>query len=325
MPEATRGAPGARGRLLALVDDPAQPAIVRASALARLGSWLTPTSLAAVARALNDPDSIVRTAAVGALANADDATRRRYLPRMLSDPARVVRMDAALALAGPGEAGLPPEMRSAFATALDEYIAAQIYNADRPEGHLNLGNLYARRNDPERAIAAYRKAIAIDPTFIPAYVNLADLYRARGADSEAEKLLSEGLTRSPDAAPLHYALGLTLVRQKRLSEGMAELAQATKLAPENARYAYAYAVGLNDAKQSEKSLAAMEAARKRFPHDRDILEALASYAARDRRNDAALGYAKTAARPRSGKPAIRAHGAAARERVCAALSGRCFT
>ena len=33
----TAGAPGARGKLLGLIDDKSQPAIVRASALARLG------------------------------------------------------------------------------------------------------------------------------------------------------------------------------------------------------------------------------------------------------------------------------------------------
>jgi predicted CXXCH cytochrome family protein len=288
----TAGAKGARGGLLTLVDDPSQPAIVRASALARLGPFLTPTAIASVARALNDPDSIVRMAAVGALSNADAPTRARYLPRMLSDPARVVRMDAALALAGQTENGLAPDARAAFARALDEYVAAQNYNADRPEGHANLGNLYARRSDAEHAIAEYRKAIAIDPTFVPAYVNLADLYRARGVDSEAEKAAREGIARNPQAAALYYALGLTLVREKRAAEGLASLAEAARLAPDDARFAYVYAVGLNDAGQPAKSRQALEAAHKRHPYDRDTLEALALYAAHDRRAADALAYAK---------------------------------
>ena len=46
------GAPGARGALLSLIDDKAQPAIVRASAIARLGRWMTPTMLpGSIARA----------------------------------------------------------------------------------------------------------------------------------------------------------------------------------------------------------------------------------------------------------------------------------
>lgn len=289
------GAPGARGKLLTLIDDPAQPAIVRASAIERLAPWLTPTTIQSVARALNDPDPVVRTAAVNALSGADAPTRQRYLPRMLGDPVRIVRMEAAQALAGDGEAGLPPDARTAFARALDEYMAAQAYNADRPEAHVNLGNLYARRGDGQRAIAEYRKALAIDPTYVPAYANLADWYRAQGADGEAEKAIREGLARDPQSAALHHALGLALVRGKRMTEALPELAQAAKLAPGDPRFAYVYAVALDGAKQAQKSKDVLDAAYKRHPYDREILEALASYAARDGKTEAALGYARTLA------------------------------
>ena len=51
---------------------------------------------------------------------------------------------------GPAEAqhrgGRPRRLHQ----ALDEYIAVQTYNADRPEGRLNLGNLYAARGDAAR-------------------------------------------------------------------------------------------------------------------------------------------------------------------------------
>ena len=39
------GAPGARGALLALIEDKAQPALVRASAIQRLGRLLTPVTI----------------------------------------------------------------------------------------------------------------------------------------------------------------------------------------------------------------------------------------------------------------------------------------
>lgn len=289
---ARTGAPGARGMLLTLIDDPAQPALVRASAIDRLGPWLTPTSIPAIARALNDPSPDVRAAAVGVLGATDDDTRLRYLPRMLTDDSSIVRMDAAQALAGSREGSIPAASRAAFAKAIDEYVAAQVYLADRPEGHVNLANLAAKRGNADVAIASYRKAIAIDPTFVPAYANLADLYRARGVEGEAEKVLREGLARNPQAAALHYSLGLALVRQKRMGEALPALAQAARLAPLNARYAYAYAIALNDAREPLKSLAELEAANKRHPHDREILEALALYAAHDRKQDVALGYAR---------------------------------
>jgi Flp pilus assembly protein TadD len=202
-------------------------------------------------------------------------------------------MQAARALAGDAEAGLPADARAAFARALDEYVAAQTYNADRPEAHANLGNLYVRRGDGERAVGEYRKAIDIDPTFVPAYANLADLYRARGADGDAEKVLRQGLERNPQAAALRHALGLALVRSRRMTEAQAELAQAVKLAPDDPRYAYVYAVALDNAKQGRKARDLLDATRKRHPYDRDVLQALASYASRDGDAEAALAYART--------------------------------
>ncbi|MEO8306043.1 MAG: tetratricopeptide repeat protein [Betaproteobacteria bacterium] len=288
----TSGAPGARGALLAIIDDGTQPAIVRASALARLGRWLTPSVQDAISRGLNDPDAVVRSAAVGALSNAGIAVRQRYLPRMLDDPVRVVRIDAARALAGDAEAGLPAERRPAFAKALDEYIAAQTYVADRPEGRMSLANLYAARGDAERAIAEYRKVIAIDPTFVPGYANLADLYRARGAEGESETALREGLARNPRAAVLHHALGLSLARQRRTAESLAALREAARIVPDDGRFAYVYAVALNSAGRPRDALTILEAVLKARPYDRDVLSGLAYFNAQAGNRDAALGYAR---------------------------------
>jgi Flp pilus assembly protein TadD len=286
------GAPGARGALLALIDDKTQPAIVRATAVARMGRWMTPSMLPAVARGLNDSDALLRVAAVEALTNTDSAVRQRYLPRILGDPVRAVRVEAARALAGPAEAGLATEDRARFDSALAELVAVQNHNADRPEGRTGLGNLYAVRGNAEAAIAEYRKAIQLDPAFVPAYANLADLYRARGVDNEAETILRSGVAKVPDAATLHHALALVLVRQRRQADALKELAAAVRLDPGNARYAYVYAVALNDAGDSKRALKVLETALARQPYDRDLLSGLAFYTAQAGRRDEALRYAK---------------------------------
>ena len=283
------GAPGARGALLDVINNNAQPAIVRASAIDRLAHWLTPTTLAAVARSLNDTDSVVRLAAVEALANTDPATRQRYLPRLFHDSARAVRIEAARALVAPAQQ-LPEGERAEFDKALAEYVTAQTYNADRPEGRMNLGNLYAERGDAERAIAEYRKALAIDPMLAAAYANLADLYRARGADSDAEAVLREGLAHNPRAAVLHHALGLSLVRQKRRSESLRALKDAANLEPDNARFAYVYAVALNDAGERKEALKVLDRALTRHAYDRDVLSALAHFTAQSGNREVALNY-----------------------------------
>jgi tetratricopeptide (TPR) repeat protein len=286
------GAPGARGGLLTLIDDKAQPAIVRASAIDRLGRWMTPTMLPAVTRALNDTDALVRLAAVEALATTDAPTRARYLPRMLGDPVRAVRNEALQALAGPPEAALVSEDRARFDRALAEYVAVQTYNADRPEGHARLADLYAARRNAEGAIAEYRRAIELDPTYVQAYANLADLYRARGVDSEAEAILRSGLAKVPNAAGLHHALGLVEVRQKRVTAALKSLADATRLDPANARYAYVYAVALSDLGRQKEALQVLDATLARHPYDRSVLAALAHYRAREGDRDGALRYVR---------------------------------
>jgi Flp pilus assembly protein TadD len=287
------GAPGARGALIAVVDDPAQPALARASAIDRLGPLLSASTLPSVARALNDPDSVVRLAAVEAIGAADPATRVRYLPRMVADPVKAVRIAAARALAGPAEGRLSAADRDAFARALDEYVAVQGYLADRPEAHLGLASMYAARGDSGGAIAEIRKALAIEPASVEARVNLADVYRARGAEAEAEAVLREGIAKAPRAAPLHHALGLTLVRQKRTADALRELALAAQLAPDNARFAYVHAVALADAGKRDEAIAVLKAALAKRPHDRDLLEGLAHYSAQAGKREAAQGYART--------------------------------
>jgi Flp pilus assembly protein TadD len=287
----SQAAPGARGALLALIEDRTQPALVRASAIQRLGRLLTPAITDIVARELNDPDSLVRLAAVEALAAAEPRVRHRYLPRMLADPVRMVRIEAARALAGEPEALFSDNERTSFAKALAEYVTAQTYNADRPEGRTSLGNLYAQRGDPGGAIAEYRQALALDPTFVPAYANLADLYRSRGADGEAVAVLREGLARNARAAILHHALGLALVRQKQKTDSLAELRAAAELAPESGRFAYVYAMGLDDAGRTSAALKVLAAAHARHPYDRDVLSALAFLTVKAGDRATALRYA----------------------------------
>ena len=266
----TEGAPNARGALMALADDKAQPAIVRASAIDRLGRWLTPATLDAVTRSLNDPDPIVRLAAVEALASGDPVLRQRYLPRMLGDPILPVRIEAARGLAGQAEGALSADDRARFDRAIAEYVAVQTYNADRPEARMSLGNLYISRGDPGAAIVEYRKAIVIDPTFVQAYANLADLYRTRGTEGEADATLRQGLARNPRTAVLHHALGLSLVRQKRLPDALPEFREAVVLAPGDARFAYVYAVALINSGKPQDARAVVDAAIKRNPYDRSL-------------------------------------------------------
>ena len=288
-----RGLPGAAAALVRLADDPAQPAIVRATAVSLLRPHLGPTTGPALERALGDADPLVRAAAVGAITEVDPRLRVRLVAPLLGDPVRTVRIDAARALASVPSEQLPEADRPAFEAALSEYRSAQLTSADRPEGQLNLAVLDTQRGAPSAAEREYQTALRLAPAFPSTYVNLADLYRGQGRDAEGEPVLRQGLALAPRSADLHHALGLLLVRQKRLPEAIASLARAADLDPEQARYAYVYAVALQAGGQTDRALAILRQAHDRHPGDPDLLLALVTMS-RDRGNlPAAVAWART--------------------------------
>lgn len=289
---ADANAPGAQAALMRIVADVGQSAIARASALQRLSQSPTAAALQAARTALSDKDPMARAAAVAVFANADAATRRGALAPLLSDETRLVRMDAARALAGDAEPGFSEGERAAFEKALAEYEAAQRFNAERPESQANLGALNLARGKNDAARAAYEKALALDPTFAPAAISLADILRSGGDEAGAEAVLRKSLARNPDSGALAHALGLSLIRQKRLGEAMASLDQAARLAPDDARFAYVYGVALHDAGAVQKGIETLARALSNHPFDRDILGALASYEAEAGDYAAALPHAE---------------------------------
>jgi predicted CXXCH cytochrome family protein len=301
---ADRGAPGAGDLLARIVADPAQPAIVRASAIARAGALGPAAANLDLRTAFADPDPAVRAAAAEAADSRDPAEVAAPLAALLRDPTRQVRMEAVRSLAGPGEMRLSDADRAAFRAALDEYVAIQRYNGDRGEAHMNLALLEIRRGNRLLADDHLKRAIAADPTFVPAYAQLADLLRARNQEPQAEELLRQAVQRNPDSALAHYSLGLSLVRQRRLNDALAELGRAAELEPDAARYGYVYAVALDSARRRPEAQGTLDDVLKRHPYDDAALEAAAAWAAQRGETQAALGYLMTLRAVRPGDPAI---------------------
>jgi predicted CXXCH cytochrome family protein len=266
--------------LLSLLRRADLPAQVRASALRRLPMPLSTPALALVGEALSHNDDGVRLAAVMALAQAEPKRRAYYLAPLLSDARRVVRIEAARHLAGPPETSLEPLKRSAFDAALAELIAAENFNAERPEAQTALGDLYAVRGMSEAAEAAYRAAQTRDASFEAGWINHAAFLSGQGREDEARRVLSEGLKRSASpatSANVQHALGLSHIRAGARKEGLTLLAAANKNAPDNARFAYVYAVAAHDSGDLATALKVLRNARVRHPNEASLADALRSY------------------------------------------------
>ncbi len=289
---ARRGASDAAPQLIALASDRDQAGIVRATALAHFPDFATPGMAAVVEGALRDADPVVRLGAVRATDALPPERRGALLGPLLRDPIRGVRIAAAQGLAGGGLAALPVEQRPDFDRVLAELVQSELVNADRPEAHMNLANLYGRIGRPAEAESELRTALWLDPSFVPAMVNLADLLRAAGRDADGERFLEQALRAAPDHAEALHALGLLRVRQNRLPDAVDFLRRAARARPDVPRFAYVYAVALHDTGRAGDAIGVLESAHRQRPADRDVLAALATYVGERGDTKRALGYAE---------------------------------
>jgi predicted CXXCH cytochrome family protein len=273
---ARTGQPQADIELAQLVLDNNQPGIVRATAMSLLRDYAYPKIEQLLDQVYQDPDPLIRNAVVEYLDTVDPRRRVKHASVLLNDPVRVVRMSAARTLMDTPANLLSQEQQKAVQQGIEEYLSAQQYNSDRPEGRTNLGSLYMTLRNPDKAEEYFKAAIDIGPALAQAYVNLADLYRVQQREQDGEDILRLGLKQSENTAPIHHALGLLLVRQQKIDAALVELKQAAEQAPDQSRYAYVYGVALQS-KGYDAAIKYLEKASQRYPGDLNILFTLASY------------------------------------------------
>ena len=288
--------PGAAALLAAVAADGKAPAIARAGALSELSSYLSPETVGLAQKGVADPDPMVR---IGALDMLDGVPPDQLWPvvqPLLSDPIRGVRLRATSVLAALHADQLPASGRALFERAVNDYVAAQKLNADRPEARTTLGGFYGKRGQMSEAEAEFKAALRLSPAFAPAAANLADLYRQLGRNEDAEAVLRKALETSPQDAGLHHALGLALVRLKREDEAIAELRRATEIEPDRARYVFVYAVALNSSGHRPEAIQLLKDNLARHPEDRDTLGGLIGLNRDAGDAAAALSYAEQLAK-----------------------------
>lgn len=286
-----RGTPGSARLLAAAAVRSEWPGIVRGTAAAMLANDSGQQALDALLQASRDEDAFTRLGAVRGMENRTEAERIRVLAPLLRDPVRAVRTAAAAALADAAGA-LDAAQQQHFEAAAAEHVAFQRTNGDRDWAHVNLGIFLAKQGRIDEAIEACRTALRLDPGSVRGATNLADMLRARGRDDEGEKVLRDALARAWEKPPLQHALGLLLVRKGEREQGLRLLADAAAGAPQVSRYAYVHAVGLHGEGKVEAAIAYLTEARRRFPDDRDVLQALLAWSRESQGPAAAVPWAE---------------------------------
>ena len=94
------------------------------------------------------------------------------------------------------------------------------------ELHFQLGNLYFRKGDRNRAMQQYKKALQLDPKFLPALNNLALVTAANKEYYKALTVFLDLLNYIPDDADTHYNIACMYSRLNRVNESIDWLKKA---------------------------------------------------------------------------------------------------
>jgi tetratricopeptide (TPR) repeat protein len=119
---------------------------------------------------------------------------------------------------------------SSPAEARQAYLQAIAANPDFADAHLNLGRLEHEAGELGKAEACYQRAVLSNPEDAIAHFNLAVLLEDRGRPEEALQAYHQAILRDPDGAgDAHYNLGLLLESRGRREDAMRHLMAARRL------------------------------------------------------------------------------------------------
>ncbi|QLE84930.1 tetratricopeptide repeat protein [Shewanella sp. Scap07] len=227
--------PQAEKALAYVASQASYSAIVRASALQRLGRYQGKYATYAQQTNAYDSNDLVRRGVILAASHFSVNDKWQQISPYLTDSKLAVRYAAIESLVLDWQQ-MTPNQQQQLSLALPEYIESQHYNSDRAFALNNLANIYRAQGQLDTAIHYYDKAIKVEPFFDASYINLADVYRQRSESKKVYSTLIAGIEQSPDSAALRFSLALHYIREQQLLQSIKYLQQAVKLAPNEAYY-----------------------------------------------------------------------------------------
>jgi predicted CXXCH cytochrome family protein len=301
---AARNDPASIGALRKLIADNDQAGIVKGSAIAAMSRVGGADVVADVKAAAGHSDPLVRLGAAEAAGNLPSERRLDAIGKLLGDETRAVRVATVTALGGTPSLDFLGNERRTFEAAVEDLRAYVQANADVAEAQNNYGSFLLDQQRLNEAEKVFRQALALDPAFSGARINLAELYRVTGQNEKSEQSYAEAIAVSPDQADLRYGHALSLVRVKAMPDAIRELEMAVSLDSDNSRYRTTLAIALDSVGRTGDAFAMLGHAVSSGQADANLLGIAIQLGLKLRRFPETLQYAEALARLRPNDPQI---------------------
>ncbi len=124
--------------------------------------------------------------------------------------------------------------RSTYAAALAAYERALALDPGCADTHCNLGSVYFNQNRRPLARASYERALALAPDHLEAHLNLATLLEEDGQDAAALRHYRRALALAPFISDTHVSLALLYERLGLPRKALGSWRRYLQLAPKGA-------------------------------------------------------------------------------------------
>lgn len=248
------------------------PGIVKSTAVEYLQYVPEREAAELIIEALVHPNPLVRQNAYAVLVHFPQEIKNSYALKGLEDPIKAVRLMAFRCLIGVDLSRITAKNRASWNNVQAEYLIYLKANADFPSGQVMIGEYYQQRNNGQKSIPAFKRALKMDSLILSPYTNLAIIYSGKNDLMAVREILSVGLKHFPDHTDLNYYMGLNEGALGNKDLQIKYLKNAYTLQPNNVRYSYNYILTLYQSDQKSAAKAELRRALKTQPDNPRLLE-----------------------------------------------------
>jgi len=113
------------------------------------------------------------------------------------------------------------------------WLATARTSPSSPQNHNNLGDLYSRQGNFEKAAEEFQKAIELKPNYGDAYHNLANTYHQMGKKELAVENYQKALSLNPNFWQSYQGLAIIYFESKEFEKAAQILGKAIQINPQN--------------------------------------------------------------------------------------------